>query len=115
MNAHNIQYWPMFLLAGGKHVGCGGLRPYKLAEQIHEMGVHLRPAYWGQGLAVEAGQAIIAYAFDSLGAKGIFAGHSPANVASKRLLEKLGFRFTHSDFYRPTGLQHPSYLLTRVL
>jgi len=52
------------------------------------------------------------YAFSTLGVKGLFAGHNPANEASRRVLEKLGFRYTHDEFYPPTGLNHPSYILT---
>lgn len=117
MSASKVQYWPIFLLRICKHVGCGGLRPYKLPheseDRVYELGFHLLPAFWGQGLAVEAGHALIAYAFDSIGAKALFAGHHPANAASRRVLEKLGFTFTHEEVYPPTGLLHPSYLLTR--
>ena len=113
MNLHHIQYWPIFLLSGDEHAGCGGLRPYRPEDQIYELGIHLRPAHWGRGLAVEAGQAIITFAFDTLGAKELFAGHHPANAASRRVIEKLGFRFTRKELYAPTGLEHPSYSLTR--
>ncbi len=111
MRAHNVQYWPLFLLGGGEHVGCGGLRPYRVERGIYEMGFHLRPAYWGRGLASEIGAAIIAYAFSALRATALFAGHHPANAASQRVLEKLGFRFTHEELYPPTGLRHRSYQL----
>ncbi len=109
--AHGIQYWPIFRLADRAFVGCCGLRPYRLDEQIYEFGVHLLPAFWGQGLAVEAARAVIAYAFDHVGARGLFAGHHPDNEASRRMLRKLGFRYTHDEFYPPTGLDHPSYRL----
>ncbi len=112
MIAHKVQYWPIFLLRNHDLAGCAGLRPYKLQEQVFEMGVHLRPDNWGQGLAQEAGRAVIAFAFESLGVKALFAGHHPANAGSRKLIEKLGFRFTHEEFYPPTGLNHPSYLLT---
>jgi RimJ/RimL family protein N-acetyltransferase len=111
--AHGVQYWPIFLLAGGEHLGCAGLRPYKPAERVYELGVHLRTAYWGQGYAAEAARGVIAYAFDRLGAAGLFAGHNPSNEASRHLLTKLGFRYTHDEFYPPTGRHHPSYLLRR--
>jgi [ribosomal protein S5]-alanine N-acetyltransferase len=113
MSDYKIQYWPMFLLRTSEHVGCGGLRPYKPADRVYELGFHLLPAFWGQGLAVEAGRGVIAYAFESLGVKALFAGHHPANAASRRVLEELGFTFTHEELYPPTGLLHPSYLLTR--
>jgi RimJ/RimL family protein N-acetyltransferase len=52
------------------------------------------------------------YAFHTLGVKALFAGHNPGNTASRRVLEKLGFRYTHDEYYPPTGLKHPSYILT---
>lgn len=108
-----FQYWPIFLLDGAAHVGCCGLRPYRPEDRIHEFGVHIRPAYWRQGLAFEAGTAVIAYAFDRLEARGLFAGHNPASPASRLMLLKLGFSYSHDELYPPTGLQHPSYLLMR--
>ena len=108
-----VQYWPVFLLASGEHVGCAGLRPYRPEEQVFELGFHLKPAYWGQGLAEEAGRTVVNFAFDQLQVKGLFAGHHPANVASRRVLAKLGFRLTGEQLYPPTGQIHPSYLLVR--
>lgn len=109
---HGFQYWPIFLRADGAHIGCCGLRHYRPEQGIHEFGVHIRPAFWHQGLALEAGNAVIAYAFDRLQARGLFAGHNPANIASRQMLLKLGFQYTHDEFYPPTGPQHPSYPLT---
>jgi ribosomal-protein-alanine N-acetyltransferase len=113
MAAHRVQYWPIFLLQNGELAGCAGLRPYRHQEQTLEMGVHLRSENWGRGLGEEAGRAVIAFAFETLGVKALFAGHHPKNAASRRLIEKLGFRFTQEEFYAPTGLKHPSYLLTK--
>jgi ribosomal-protein-alanine N-acetyltransferase len=45
--AHGIQYWPVFLLATGEHLGCCGLRPYQPGTP--EVGVHLRSMHWGKG------------------------------------------------------------------
>jgi RimJ/RimL family protein N-acetyltransferase len=112
LRAHSVQYWPIFLLADGAHAGCAGLRPYRPEDRIYELGFHLRPAYWGQGLATEAAQAVVTLAFETIGAAALFAGHHPENTPSRRVLEKLGFRFTHDELYAPTGLHHPSYLLT---
>ena len=108
---YGVQYWPIFLLDTGTHVGCCGLRPYDLSKSIYEIGFHIRKAFWGQGYAVESARAVIDHAFDTLSAKGLFAGHNPANEASGKLLGKLGFQYTHDEFYPPTGLNHPSYML----
>lgn len=111
MAAHDVQYWPIFLLAGDEFAGCCGLRPYKLEEKIYEFGFHLRPRCWGKGLATEAGRAAISYAFDALGVQALFAGHHPQNDASRRVLGKLGFRYLRDEIHPPTGKLHPSYLL----
>ena len=81
--------------------------------RIFELGFHVCADHWGKGIATEAARAVIAFAFDELQASALFAGHHPENVASRRTLERLGFRHTHDELYPPTGLQHPSYLLAR--
>jgi RimJ/RimL family protein N-acetyltransferase len=111
MREYKVQYWPIFLLEKGEHAGCAGLRPYRMEELVYELGVHLRSAHWGRGLAEEAARAVIKFGFEEIGASALFAGHHPKNSASQRLLLKLGFRATHEEFYAPTGLNHPSYLL----
>jgi RimJ/RimL family protein N-acetyltransferase len=111
---HGVQYWPIFLRKSGTHVGCCGLRPYRHDQGIYELGVHIRPSFWRQGLALEAATAVIDYAFDRLGVRALFAGHNPANTASRQMILKLGFQYTHEELYPPTGLNHPSYLLTRA-
>ncbi len=64
---HGIQYWPIYHLTTGELVGCCGFRPYHppassptvLSEEdkIIEMGFHLKPKFWGQGIGYEAAMA----------------------------------------------------------
>ncbi|MFA6917562.1 MAG: GNAT family N-acetyltransferase [Candidatus Gracilibacteria bacterium] len=110
---HGIQYWPIFSLETDENVGCCGLRPYDKAKNIYEIGFHIRTKFWRQGFASEAAKAIIKYAFDKLNISALFAGHNPKNEASKLLLKKLGFKYTHKEYYAPTGLDHPSYMLNK--
>jgi len=114
MQQYGVQYWPVFLLDGNVHVGCAGLRPCRLEQRVYELGVHLHSAFWRRGLAKEASRAVIEYAFGSLGATALFAGHHPTNEPSRQLLLKLGFVRTHEELYPPTGLMHPSYLLCKT-
>jgi ribosomal-protein-alanine N-acetyltransferase len=111
METYGFQYWPMFLLADDEFVGCCGLRPYRPEEVIHELGFHLRPKNWGQGLAPEAARGVIAYAFETIGAKGLSAGHHPQNLVSKKVIEKLGFCYSHDEFFATLGMDIPYYLL----
>ena len=111
---YNVQYWPIFLLETGDHVGCGGLQPYRMDEGIYELGFHLHRAYWGRGMAEEAARAVIRFAFESLELKTLFAGHHPENAASRRVLEKLGFQYAGEDVYPPSGVMEPTYFLRRI-
>jgi len=104
-----VQYWPIFEKVTGDFIGCCGLRPYRVEGNIYEIGFHLRAEYWGKGFASEAARAVIGYAFDKLNASELFAGHNPGNLDSKRILEKLGFKYIGDEYYEPTGLYHPSY------
>ncbi len=106
-----IQYWPIFTLAGNDLIGACGLRPYH--RNTPELGFHLRPQYWHQGYGAEAAGKVIAYAFENTDAGSLFAGHHPDNMASRSLLERLGFICTGSELYPPTGLLHPSYRLEK--
>lgn len=112
-NNANVQYWPIYLIETNQNVGCCGLRPYDPENNIFEMGIHLKEKYWGKGFAQEACLAVIEYAFNTLETNGLFTGHNPKNTASAQLLKKLGFTYTHDQFYPPTGLHHPSYLMTK--
>lgn len=119
-----IQYWPIFvreayreapkgpLPEAGGFIGCCGLRPWEDSREVLEMGVHLRSAFWGRGYAQEAARAVIRYAFSTVGAVRVQAGHHPENLASQKLLVKLGFQFEEERFYAPTGLWHPTYYMT---
>jgi ribosomal-protein-alanine N-acetyltransferase len=119
-----VQYWPCFLRHAertggfGEHVGAVGLRRYfgdapscAGMSAVFEIGFHLRTDHWGKGLATEAAAAVLAFAFTELDVDGVFAGHNPQNTKSPRVLKKLGFVFTHEEYYAPTGLMHPSYIL----
>ena len=112
-NNANIQYWPIYLIETNQNVGCCGLRPYDPKSNTLEIGIHLKEAYWGNGFAMEACTKVIEYAFKDLRVNALFAGHNPKNIASAQLLKKLGFTYTHDEFYPPTGLHHPSYLITK--
>jgi RimJ/RimL family protein N-acetyltransferase len=109
---NGVQYWPIFLRSSREHVGCCGLRPYRPPGNIYEIGFHICSRHWGRGYATEAALRVIEYAFQDLAVDSLFAGHNPENTASRHLLQKLGFRYTHDEFYAPTGLQHPSYMMT---
>ena len=60
-------------------------------SQRLELGYVLARAHWGQGLMREALQAVCGQLFGTLGVRRIEAEVNPANVASCRLLTRVGF------------------------
>jgi RimJ/RimL family protein N-acetyltransferase len=57
-----------------------------------ELGFIVHPRHQGKGYATEAARALLAWAFEEVGFHRIYARHEPRNVASGRVLEKLGLR-----------------------
>ncbi len=111
MDAHQFQYWPIHMLSDNEHVGCCGLRPYRPEKKVHELGFHLRPEFWGQGLAREAATLVIDFAFRTMDVEALSAGHHPENVNSKKTLERLGFHYSHDEYFAALGMSIPYYLL----
>lgn len=111
--SYGVQYYPIFDLKNGDFAGCGGFRPYDLEKNIYELGIHLRKPYQRGGYGTEIGRALIGYGFNVKSFSAIFAGHHPENAGSKALTKKLGFTYTGDEFYAPTGLYHPSYILKK--
>jgi [ribosomal protein S5]-alanine N-acetyltransferase len=111
VKTQHVQFWPVFLLTSGAFVGCCGFRPHKSEQHIYELGYAFLEPFWGKGFAMESARAVLLHARDALGAQGLFAGHHPENLASQKVLKKLGFHFTHTELYPPTGKMHPNYSL----
>jgi len=57
-----------------------------------QIGYEYAPSHWGRGYATEAAGRVLEYAFEVVKLDRLAAIARPANVASVRVLEKLGFR-----------------------
>ena len=58
-----------------------------------EIGFALLPDHWGRGLATEAGRFCLETARTGLGLRTLVGVTTPENLASRRVLEKLGLRY----------------------
>jgi len=77
---------------GGRLVGDVGMSPADEEPGVIKIGYTIAPAFQGRGYATEAVQALIAYAFDTLGADVVRAYASAENAPSIRVAEKVGMR-----------------------
>jgi len=58
-----------------------------------ELGYWLAPALWGKGLMTEAATAVVRCAFETIGLHKVRTQCFVDNTASRRVIEKVGFRF----------------------
>lgn len=84
--------WGLELRETGALVGTVGYLGIDAKNAFCELGYDLHRDHWGRGLSTEAVRAILPFAFETLGMNRVEALSDPRNVASRRLLERLGFR-----------------------
>ena len=110
-NSLGIQYWPMFLRDTGEFAGCAGLRPWQMDQTTIEAGVHLMRSAWGLRLGEESLRAVLAYGFDTLSLPLIVAGHGLDHDNSQKLLERVGFGYTHNILWGPQAIEVRMYAI----
>ncbi|MFZ2259188.1 MAG: GNAT family N-acetyltransferase [Luteococcus japonicus] len=76
-------------------VGWFHLRPGPDGDIFNpELGWRLHPSVWGQGLATEACRALLEHAFTTVQASSVTAETLAANLASRRVMARLGMAET---------------------
>jgi ribosomal-protein-alanine N-acetyltransferase len=69
-----------------------------------EVGYWIGVPYWGQGLIPEAVDRLLAHCFEDLGCTAIWCGYYAGNDRSKRVQEKCGFTYHHTEKDVPCDL-----------
>ncbi len=87
--------WAMVRKVDGTWLGWCGLK--RLPAGDVDLGYRLLREYWGQGLATEAGRACLDLGFGRFDLEAIIGRVARENVASIRVLEKLGMRYWKTD------------------
>ncbi|HEY0079957.1 MAG TPA: GNAT family N-acetyltransferase [Pyrinomonadaceae bacterium] len=91
-------------------LGWCGLAPLEETEEV-EVGYGFAREHWGQGLATEAARAALGYGFETLSLDKIAAVAYPENLASRRVMEKLGMKYRRPAFFY--GVNVVYYDITR--
>lgn len=92
----------------GKLIGCVSIVDVNDYDQKAALGYCLARSYWSQGYATEAVKAVLNYMFVEVGLNRIEASHSVNNVASGRVLEKVGMLLEGQSkeyYYSNSGFQ----------
>ncbi|MFN0217231.1 MAG: GNAT family N-acetyltransferase [Hyphomicrobium sp.] len=87
------------MVFGIEHAGeLIGICGYTLEPDGHaQIGYWIGRQYWGRGYATEAARALIDYGFTKGGVKRFSGRHFTDNLASARVIKKLGFRALGAD------------------
>lgn len=90
--AGEMAVWGIMPKGGGHLIGFCGLVEIAPDDRRAEIGYALARAEWGRGYASEAARAVLGCAFAVLDFNRVEAYCVPENVASIRVLEKVGMR-----------------------
>jgi ribosomal-protein-alanine N-acetyltransferase len=96
----------------GEFVGHMVFHPW-FGPATHEIGWAISSAHQGRGYATEAARALTDFAFGALRCHRLVATCQPENVASWRVMEKLGMRreaHFRKALHQPTGEWWDEYL-----
>ena len=107
--AHRFGLWAVHETATGDWIGFCGFRSSE-ADEV-ELLYGIWPRHWGRGLVTEAARALLSYAFVTLGVTEVVAATDVPNLASVRVLERLGMHFERRGLLN--GLDTVFYRLPR--
>ena len=74
-----------------------GVHSADIQEGDAEIGYWIGVPYWGKGLIPEAVKLLLKRCFEELNIKRVWAGHYDGNTKSRRVMEKCGFKYHHSE------------------
>ena len=105
---HGIGRWAVELKDSREFIGWTGFK--RMVEKVNghighlDFGYRHARKFWRRGYAYEAAKAALDYGMGTLGFRDIYAMTDVDNQGSRRILEKLGFRFVEIFPYDGAGL-----------
>ena len=93
-----LGYWSIFPKDNAvDFFGWVHLLPIRDDKRTSEIGWRLKRSAWGEGYANEAVQAILTYAFETIGFERVVAYTHTENIRSQKMMKRLEFKYV-SDF-----------------
>lgn len=98
-------------LDGGEVIGVVGLESDAVGAEA-EIGYWLAEAFWKQGFMSEAARAARDFGFGRAGYDRLISGYRHGNEASRRILNRLGFRHAGHKWAYSFALKRPVKIAT---
>ena len=89
---HGFGLWAVLPREGESLIGFCGFWFFHEPPKL-ELLYGISPAHWHKGLATEAARAMLSYGFNELSFERIEASTDAANVASSKVMERVGMSF----------------------
>jgi len=95
---HRFGVWALTDKKDKKLIGHCGFKFLENTQQI-QLGYLLLKSYWGKGLGTESASAALQYGFEVARFERVVAIAKPENVASRRVMEKVGMKYEKNAYY----------------
>ena len=115
------EIYAICLKGDDKAIGSAGLKMKEDSDLTDrddecELGYWIGKPFWGQGMMPEAAKELIRHAFEDLGMRRVWCAYYDGNTKSKRVQEKCGFSYHHTEYNKINELmgevrtEHFTYL-----
>jgi len=97
--------WALVYKHDNKMIGTCGFTKIDQENNVAEIGYVINPNYWNMGIATEAAEAVIEFAFNKMAMNRVEAKFMYGNDASLSVMKKLGMKFEgyHRDMLLVKG------------
>ena len=83
------------IVMNGKMIGMIDYHTYNRTQNSCEIGYSLNRSYWGKGIMTRCLKMVMQIGFEHLELNKLIVGHTEANIRSKNVILKCGFRYEH--------------------
>ncbi|MBD1807247.1 GNAT family N-acetyltransferase [Microcoleus sp. FACHB-SPT15] len=95
---HKFGVWAVVYKKHRKLIGHCGLKFLENTPEV-QIGYLLLKDYWRRGFGTEAAAAVLKYGFDVVKLERIVAIAKPENIASRRVMEKVGMKYEKDAYF----------------
>jgi RimJ/RimL family protein N-acetyltransferase len=106
---YHFGVWAVVYKKNKQLIGTCGFKVLENTREI-QIGYLLLKSYWGHGLATEAAAAALKYGFEVAQLERIVAIAKPENIASWRVMEKVGMKYEKNAYFYNNDVVYYSIL-----